>query len=825
MERLTQDLTFAARLLWKDRAFTLTTVATLAICVAANAAIFAVIHAVLLRPLPFPEPERLVIINNSYPGAGAVVASNGVPDYFDRLAQTTVFEELAMYRETGATLGGQGSGDVERVTSMAATPSLFRLLRAAPHMGRPFEERDTEAGQERKVILSYGLWQQRFGGADTVLAQELRINGVPHAIVGVMPRGFRFVDPDVQLWTVAAFAPADRGDDRRHSNSWQQLGRLRPDARIEQARTQIDAINAANFERFPQLQEVLRNVGFRTVVDGFEASLVEGSRRTLLLLWGGVLCVLLIGAVNIANLVSIRATARARELATRHALGASLQRLSRQILTETLVTAAVGGVAGLVLGWWGLQAASLLGLDQLPRGDEIAFTWQTVAFTALLTVGVGLVVGLLPVLSLRRANLGQIVREEGRGGTASRRTRVVRRALVASQVTFAVVLLVGAGVLLASFQRVLAVHPGFDEQGVLTGHVSLPATRYQDAAALRTAADAILDRVRAVPGVESAGFTTTLPVSGQHNDSVILADGYQMAPGESLISPSQVHVTPGYFETMRTRLVAGRSFDARDGRGQPRTIIVDEQLARKFWSGQNPLGRYLYFPGDVSTVMEPPPRDQWMEVVGVVENVRLDGIVDGASFKTVGAYYLPIGTQTTRTLALAVRTSQPPTAVTNDIRAAIRGVDAELPFYTVRAMHEQVARALVDRRTPMLLAVGFAATALLLAAVGIYGMLAYQVSQRAREIGIRMALGAGTHTIFAMVMREGALTVAVGIVAGLGGAWLLRSVIASQLYETGAMEPTVVGIVAVVLLSVAVVACLVPARKAARTDPAIALTE
>jgi predicted permease len=427
-------------------------------------------------------------------------------------------------------------------------------------------------------------------------------------------------------------------------------------------------------------------------------------------------------------------------------------------------------------------------------------------------------------MGLRRANLGQVVREEGRSGTSSRRTRIVRRALVTSQVAFALVLLVGAGLLLASFQRVLAIKPGFDADHVLTGSLAFPAARYKDEAAISSTIARILQRLQGVPGVNGVGLTTTMPLSGDHNDSVILADGYQMAPGESLISPSQLRVSPGYLEAMRTSVIKGRLFDARDTKTSGRVIIVDEQLASKFWPGQDPLGRFMYFPGDVKTIMAPPPRDQWMTVVGVVENVRLDGLVDGAGFRTVGAYYLPLDQSFARNVALAVRTAQEPTVVTNLIRRELAAIDPELPLYGVRTMEERVSLSLVDRRTPMILALGFAAVALLLAAIGIYGMLAYQVGQRTREIGIRMALGAATTSIFGMVLREGAAIVSVGVALGMAGALLLRRTLQSQLYEISAMNPTVVASVAGVLLVVALTACWLPARKAARTDPAVALT-
>jgi predicted permease len=823
MESISRDIRFALRLLWRDRGFAATTVATLALCVAANTAIFAVVNSVILEPLPSPDASRLVTVYNSYPAAGALRASNGVPDYFDRLAQVPALDEIAMYRTNGVTLGGQGEGEVERVTSMPVTPSFFRMLGAQAFRGRTFGEDDAVVGQNRKVLLSHGLWQRRHAGNDAVIGQDIRINGVPYAVVGVMPETFRFIDPDVQLWTPAAFSAADRADDRRHSNNWQQIGRLAPGATIEQAQSQIDALNASNLERFPALKTALINAGFITVTRPFKADLIESARPTLYLLWGGVLTLLVIGCVNVTNLVSIRASTRARELATRHALGASLRRLSAQILTETVILAVAGGMLGVLLAWWALQGVSALGLSDLPRGDQIALDGRTLIFSLFMIVTVGVLVGLLPILALRRADLGQVVREEGRMGTTSRRTRAVRRVLVTSQVAFALVLLVAAGLLLASFERVLAVDVGFDASRVLTGSISLPAARYADDAALRTVTPRIVDAMREVPGVEAAGLTSFLPLADQHNDSVILADGYQMAPGESLISPNQVRVSPGYLEAMGTALRHGRLFDARDTAEAPRVIIVDDRLARRFWPKQDPLGRYMYFPTDVRDLMTPPPKDQWLTVVGVVEDVRLDSLVDGAVFKTVGAYYLPLSQATASTVTLAVRTAGEPASVTAGIRRALAQVDAELPFYGVRTMADRVERSLVDRRTPMLLATSFAATALLLAAIGIYGVLAYQVAQRTREIGIRLALGSAHSRIFIMVLQEGAAMVGVGTALGVGGALLLRQTLQSQLYEVGASDPRVLVGVALLLVIVAFVACLLPARNAARTDPVVAL--
>lgn len=827
MDRLVQDLRFAVRLLWKDRAFTLTTVATLALCLAANSAIFAIVDGVLLKPLPFAEPERLVTIFNAYPGAGAERSANAVPDYFDRLRDASALEELAVYRVNGITIGGgEGQGEAERVLGMPVTPSFFRLLGVQPLRGQLFEEQDAEPGRDRKVVLSHGLWQRKFGGRDDAVGQSLRMGGVPYTIVGVMAPGFAFINPEVVLWTPTAFTPEQRADSQRHNNNWQQIGRLRPGATIEQVQSQIDAINARNLEAFATLKTVLVNARFHTRVVSTQDDVVRAARDSLMLLWGGALIVLVIGCVNVANLVSVRATTRMRELATRAALGASLPRLSRQLVTETLLLSALGGILGIVLGQWVLEAATGLGFERLPRAAEIGLDARSLAATLALVVLTGLVVGVLPVVMLRNTNLAQTIREEGRSGTASRGARLVRRGLVTSQVAFALVLLLGAGVLVASFQRVVAVDPGFESDHVLTGAISLPASRYAGETALRTTIERVLERVRALPGVEAVGATSSLPFGGSYSDSVILAEGYQMAPGESLISPNRIVASEGYFEAMRIGLVEGRFFDARDRPGAPRAIIVDERLARKFWPGQSPIGRRMFQPtGANDFTLAPKQDEEFLHVVGVVEEVRLRGLVDAADFERVGAYYFPYSQSPAASVSLAIRTATDPTATAGAVRQEVAGIDPEVPFYAVRTMDARVTESLVDRRTPMLLAIGFATVALFLAAIGIYGVLAYQVSQRAREIGIRMALGAAAVSIFQMVLREGALIVLSGVALGLAGSFLLRGVLQAQLYGVGAMEPLVVAGVAGALLAVALVACVIPARRAARTDPAVALTE
>ncbi|MFM8533130.1 MAG: ABC transporter permease, partial [Acidimicrobiia bacterium] len=431
MDRLLQDVRFAARLRWKDRSCSVTTSATLALCLAANVAIFAVVNGVLLKPLPFPEPDRLVRMFNKYPGAGVDAGgSNGVPDYFDRRRDMPAIEELALFREAGVTRSGSGLSDAERISGMLVTPSFFRVLQTQPQRGQLFSDAHGEVGQEKVVVLSHGLWQRLFGGGESALGQDIRLGGELYKIVGILPQGFVFLNPDVQVFRPAAFTAREKSDESRHSNNWQQFGRLKAGATIEQAQSQLDAINAANLERFPQWREILKNARFSSEAVDFQTYLIGERRSTLTMLWGGALFVLLIGGVNVANLVLVRSTSRIRELATRHAMGATFGRLTRQALTESAVLSIGGGLAGLGLGWWALRAAPFFGFDRLPSGVGLQLDAQVIGFTMLLIAIVGIGVGMIPVIAMRRANMAQVIREEGRSGTQGRGPRLMRRVLV-----------------------------------------------------------------------------------------------------------------------------------------------------------------------------------------------------------------------------------------------------------------------------------------------------------------------------------------------------------------------------------------------------------
>jgi len=815
-----QNLRHAVRSLMGDKGFTVTVVLTIAVCIAANTATFAVVNSVLLRPLPVPDARSILLMANRYPKAGADFGYNSASgDYFDRLRDIHVFSEQALFRVSGRTLEMEGTP--QRVTGMLATPSLFRLLRVSPAYGRAFSDDEGEPGADQKAILSDGLSRALFGSPEAALGRDVRLGGQPFTVVGVMPAGFNFIDPEVRLWTPAAFTAAER--EVRHSNNWQNIGRLKPGATLQQAQSQVDALNRANLDRFPSFRELLVNAGFHTVAMPLEDMLVKQVRGALYLLWGGAAFVLLIGAVNVANLVLARTTLRRKEFATRLALGAGAGRLMRQLVTESILVALAGGAAGAALGTGLLKALAHSGIETLPRSGEVRVDGMVVLAMLATAALVGIVIGIIPSVQVIRARVNEVLREESRSGTGGRRARRVRQVLVVAQVGLAFVLLVGAGLVLASFRQLLHVDPGFDVKGVVTASTSVPNSLYAKDADASALMDRVLAAIRSIPGVSAAGATTTIPWGGNHSDSVILAEGYIMKPGESLISPEQVTVTPGYFEAMRIKIVAGRPFDERDGDSAPGAIIVDERLAHHFWPARNPIGRRMFQPQDIHNLLRTDEHTHWMTVVGVMRSVHTADVEGNAN--PVGAYYMPYAQHVQRGYALAIKTSGDPGPTLRAVRARFGAIAPDLALFDVHTMEERGDLALASRRASLTLAMFFGCLALFLSAIGIYGVLAYLVTQRQREIGIRAALGCTAGGVVKLVVREALWLLGAGLVLGAAGSVALRSVVAAQLYGVKPLDPVVLSAVILTLAAVGLAACVLPARRATRVDPAMVLRE
>ncbi|MGH7502579.1 MAG: ABC transporter permease [Longimicrobiales bacterium] len=819
MNSLLLDIRHGIRMLWKEKAFTSTVLLTLAVCVGANAAIFSVIHTVLLEPLPFADADRLVIISNSYPGAGVPRASNGATDYFIRRERIRSFESIAQYQNSGHAVGDPSQ--TERTRTMRVTASFFPMLGVQPTLGRGFNEEEMDPGNGNVAILSHSYWLDRFGGDPGVLARDLRVNGSPYRVVGVLPADFRLPMNDQPRFFVPITYPFDRrGIDNWHSNDYEMWARLLPGATVEQARAENAALNTTLIAEWtvPNARQLLEDAGYETLVEPARDDLVRDVRATLYLLWGGAVFVLLIGCVNISSLILARSHVRLRETATRLAIGAPRPRLARQVLTHALMLAGLGGALGVLTGIAGIPLLSAMGAAELPRGAEIRMDATVLGFTLGLAVLAGIIFGAIPAIGLLRADLRSVLQTESRGGTADRRTLSVRTALVTAQVALAFVLLIGAGLMLASFRSAMAVRPGFQPDGLLTGFASLSGSRYADAPARLQFVESLLSEMRALPGVRTAGITTQLPFSGNNSSSIVLPEGYSPPPGESILSPLQTWVGGDYFEAMEIPLVEGRSFEAADGVGDRRVIILDEWLARRYFGDNSPLGKRMLW----SAVPEMADEDDYFTVVGVVGTIKHNDLTAAPS-DHVGAYYFPYRQGPGGFISLVLEVAGDPQGVVSPLRERVTRLDPELPIFDVSTMRGRIDVSLTSRRASMFLLLTFAGVALFLAVIGIYGVLAYAVAQRRREMGIRMALGSTAREIFMLVLGHGMRVTATGLIIGAVAAVLMGWLIQSLLFGVQPLEPGVVGSVAVILGAVALAACVVPALQATRVNPVRAI--
>lgn len=822
MGTIFRDVRHGLRLLLKERTFSATVLLTLAICIGANVAIFSVIHTVLLEPLPFHQPDRLVTVYNSYPGAGFPRAGNGTVDFFQRRDGIDAFQEVALFNGTGVTVGEAGS--TERVSAVRLTPSLFPLLGVEPALGRTFTEEEMEWGNHRKVVLTHSYWQEQFGGDPAAVGRELRVDGLPFTVVGILKEDFTLPEQaEARIALPIAFREEDRNLQQWHSNNFGMMARLAPGATVEQAMAQNAALNNTLVDQWPvpNARQLLTDAGFNTVVVPTREDLVRDVRPVLFMLWAGVGFVLLIGCVNIANLMLARAQTRVAEVATRLALGARRVVVARQILTEAVVMGVLGGALGVGAGTLGLNLLLRAGAADLPRGTEIGVDGPVLLFTLVLAVAAGALFGSIPMSQIMRRDLSPVFRGESRTGTSSRRAVLLRNGLVTAQVGLAFVMLIGAGLMFMSFRQALSVDPGFEAEGALTAFVSLPEVRYDEPELRRRFWDDLLREGREVPGVAALAATSQIPFSGNNSASVILPEGYVPPPGESILSPFQTVASPGYFEAMGIELLEGRTFLESDGPDDPRVLVIDEWLARRYWGDRSPIGdRMIYgaIPG-----MDDIPEEAFHTVIGVVRTVKQNDLTqpDG---EHVGAYYFTHRQRPPGFMTLVARASSGEVSgLTPDLRATLARLDPELPLFGVQTMDERIAESLAQRRIPLVLLGVFAGVALFLAMVGIYGALAYSVNQRRREIGIRMAMGSAPEQVFRGVVGQGLRVVALGLAVGLGVAFLLTRLIQSLLFGVQATDPLVMTAVAGVLAVVGLLACVVPARRATTVNPMDAL--
>jgi predicted permease len=817
MAAVLQDLKYAARMLRASPGFTVIAITVMGLGIGANTAIFSIVNKILLEPLPFYEPHRLVRVFNSYPNAGAERGINSAPDYFFRRERVPAFEEVAAYQYWGNTVGEPGS--TERVRTMRVTASFFPMLGVQPIVGRTFAEEEMEADNAQTVVLSYGFWQERFGGDPAAVGQSLRIDGRAYTIVGVLGEEFRFLgERESRFYLPIPFTAEDRTAANLHNNNYDMIARLAPGATIEHAQSQIAALDLTLLDQmpFPNIGQILEDAGYHVEVHNLQADLLRDIRPTFIMLWVGVAFVLLIGCLNIATLMLARSNVRIRELATRMALGCDRVRLTRQLLTEAVLIALLGGVFGFLLGGGGLSLVRGMGVDALPRGTEVGIDAGVLLFSMVVAVATGIVFGAIPLAHVFRSDLSSVFRAESRSGTTSRRMVVLRSAMVTGQVAIAFILLIGAGLMFASLRSALNVDPGFQPNSVLTGYLSLPRSEYPDADSRRQFVGELLLDVRGLPGVTAAGITSQVPFGAGGGSSVIVPEGYVPREGESLLSPIRTTAGPGYFEALEIPLIEGRYFQESDDADGQQVIIIDEWLARRYFAGDSPLGRRMLLgvPGMENA------EDFLYTIVGIVGSIKHNDLTES---EHVGAYYFTYKQRSLTFIALAVRTTVEPLTLTGPIREAVARVDPDLPFYDPETMAERVSESLVARRDPMMLLAGFAGVALLLAAVGIYGVLAYSVTQRTRELGIRMALGSSPAKVSRLVVLQGAKLLGLGLVIGLIGSVTLVRLIQSLLYGVQPTDPAVLLSVAFVLTAVGIAACLFPARRATQIDPTVAL--
>ena len=825
------DFRSGLRRLWKTRGFTTTAILTFAVCLGANAAVFTIVNQVLLRPLQVPDPSRIMLMANQFPNTGmGVVGETSAPrNYFDRLAGVDTFTEQAMMIPIDRVIGSDQG--VAQIHGMAATPSLFPLLRVGPSLGRSFTDAEGEVGDRRRIILSHGLWEELFAGDPGAVGTDLRVAGVPFTLVGVMPKGFSFIDPAVRFWIPLAFTLAEQQNPI--ANNYFNVGRLRPNATREQAQAQVNAVNASFLGEMPRLRIALEGAGYHTTVEPLENVLVRDISGVLYLLWGGALLVLLIGGINIANLSLAQWQLRARDVATRLALGAGRARLAAALMAESLAVAASGGILGLLLGAAALRIVGAIRFGRVLLTGQLDISAPVIGFVLGLSVLAGAVVGLVSTRHLARVNLTEAIHSGTRTGTASRPSGWLRRGLVTAQVASTFVLLVAAGALLATFQNLLSVDPGYSVDNIVTAAINVQGERYEDNVAAQAFLDRALETIRGVPGVAAAGATTIVPLSGNRSAQAVIAEDRPMQPDESIVTPTWVNVTPGFFETMGIPVLRGRGFGALDvesgslERSSTRgVVIVDETLARTFWPGEDPIGKRVFLPG-VRNVLQVSDNTRWLTVVGVVPELLLEDLAGRES--SVGTFYTLYGETNPGAFperyGFAIRTDADLATTMGRVRGELARIDPELPLFDVQTMGQRKAQSLARERLAMSLAGAFGAVALFLSTMGVYGLLSYLVAQRTRELGIRIALGSTAAGVFRLVLREGVVLVAAGLVIGMGGAYVLRPVLENQVFGIQPDNPFLIGAVAFVLAAIAILACVSPARRATRVDPMVVLNE
>jgi len=802
------NLRFAFRQLYKAPAFTGTALATVAICLGANLAIFGVINSILLRPLPFPQSDRLVTIFNTYPKAGVENDGSSITNYYERRGNIPAFSSLSIFRDFSEVVGETGAA--EQTEIMRVSPDFFATLGVNLAMGRSFTEAEAEVAENNGVaIVTDAYWRRHLNSDPNVLGRDIRVNTMPRKIVGVLPPDFRFLSSEARLFLPIRSRLEERTPQQRHSGGGgtHMIARLKPGATIAEAQSQIDAHNAAVEEDNPEAK-MMTEAGFRSLVRPLHEEHVRSIRPTLLLMQVGVFFLLLIGAVNLVNLLLIRASGRAKEMAIRRSMGASRAHVVRQVMIETVLLTFVGGLLGLAVAAWGIRLLEVLGADRLPLGAHIAFNGWLASIGLVGSVVLGIVIAVPIAWFNLGTHLAHALQSESRTGTISRAAQRLRHGFIVAQIALAFVLLAGAALLGLSLKKVMAVSPGFRADHVLTGEVTVPF-RYN----ARPFLDRLLEAIGRQPGVDAAGAITNVPLSGESGKTAVTPKGYVPPAGQSLQGHYSYQVTGDYFSALGIPLREGRFLTSADSHRTERVCVVDEDFARRYWPNGGALGQRVFQGSDSDDA-------KLFTIVGVVGAVKQAELTEPQG---QGAVYLPFIDSDGFNIFVVTRTSQRPEAFAETLRKLVRAANPDLAIDNLRTMDTRIAESLIARRSPALLAGIFAGVALLLAAIGTYGVLSYAVAQRTREIGIRMALGAQTKQIGAQFLSLGLRLLAAGTILGLMGAWWAGRAMQSVLFDVPTLHVATLLGTALVMTTMSLVACFIPARRATKVDPVIAL--
>ena len=803
MEMLLADLRYAARLLIKRPVFTAVSILTLSLGIGANTAIFSVVNAVLLNPLPYADPSTLTLLWLQHPSTNQFQQPVSFPDFNDWQAQSQSFEQIVANRTQAVNL--TDGDEPERVNGARVSSGFFSMLRVRPIIGREFSESEGRPGGEAVALIGYTLWQQRYGADPSVIGRAVSIDSTSCTIIGVLPKGFYYPNPDTQVYVPLIQA---KNETARGSRFLRVTARLKPGVSLREAQSEMDAIAARIAAEYRD-----SNDGVGVLVVPLHEQVVGKIRPALIILFAAAGCVLLIGCANVTNLLLARATTRRTEFAIRTALGASRLRLIRQLLTESVLLSLAGGLLGLLLALWGVPALTNISASSIPRVDEVSVNIKALGFALLVSFGTGILFGLAPALQSANKHLTEDLKESRRGATGGGLHRHVLNLLVGAEIALAVVLLTGAGLMVRSFISISGVAPGFNPDGVFTIGIGLTQPIYADVQQQARFYDRLIEKVTSIPGVESAAGVNRMPLLGLNSSTSFTFQGKPVQAGNEPTADCRI-ATPNYFRTMGIPMIQGREFTERDQKDSPEVVIINRALADQYLPGEDPVGKRLQ-------IYPNPPR--WREVVGVVGDVKLLGLdaeVNPAVY--VPATQNPYG-NAMRNSFLAVRKSGDLKSITSAIRHEMKNIDSAVPVAQVRSLNDIVSDSIAPLRLNMWLLVAFAGLAALLAAVGIYGMMSYSVSERTHEIGVRMALGANSTDMLRMVVLDGAKVSGIGIVIGIGAALALTRLMSIMLYKVSATDPMTFAGISLLTICVSLIASYIPARKASRVDPMIAL--